>query len=75
MKRMARFGGLIATSALTLAFVAGQAQAANAETNPDDDDFFVLCNQPALVNIEYTFASGGAIISQPNCSRDTFIDD
>jgi hypothetical protein len=75
MKRMARFGGLIATSALTLGVVAGPAQAASTETNPDDDDFFVLCDQPALVNIEYTFAFGGGIISQPNCSRDTFIDD
>jgi hypothetical protein len=74
MKRMARFGGLIATSALTLGFVAGPAQAAKAETDPgDDDDFFVFCNQPALVNIVLTEASGGGIISQPDCSRDTFI--
>jgi hypothetical protein len=73
MKRMVRFGGLIATSVLVLSLVARPAQAANAAADPDDDDFFVFCNQPALVNIVLTTASGGAVISQPDCSRDTFI--
>lgn len=73
MQRMVRLGGLIATSALILGLVAGPAHAADDPGDPDDDDFFVFCNQPALVNIVLTTASGGAVISQPDCSRDTFI--
>lgn len=71
MKRMVRFGGLIATAALTLGLLAGPAHAADRE---DEADFLsLLCETPALVNITLTSASGGAVVSQPACSRDTFI--
>jgi hypothetical protein len=74
MQRTARFVGLIATSALTLGLLAGPARAASAADVPGDD-VIIDCFQPLLVNIELTYASGGAIINEPNCSRDTFIDD
>ena len=74
MKRAARLGGLIATSALTLGVVAGPAHAATAKAQPDGD-FIVFCFQPALVNLAFTHANQHGVISQPDCSRDTFIDD
>jgi hypothetical protein len=72
MKRTARLGRLIATSALTLGLLGGTAQAAIAASKPDGD-FIVNCPQNTGINIEVNNASGGSIISQPTCSRDTFI--
>jgi len=72
MKRTARLGGLIAASAITLGLLGGPAHAAEPSFGPGDDFFVDDCAQPALITITVNNTSGG-VVSEPNCSRDTFI--
>jgi hypothetical protein len=64
---------LLTTSALTAALLGGPAHAASASSNPDGGDFIVDCPQPSYINIEENTASGGGMIIQPTCSRDTIV--
>jgi hypothetical protein len=72
MKRTAQRGGLIVTSALTLALFSGPANAASAAPDPGGD-FFLDCFKPVLVDNAFTMVTEGSINVGSECSRDTIV--